>query len=481
MVKKIPISLFHVICIVLIALGLWLRLYKYADFPVGGETRDEYAWTMLGASLLQTGTPISWSFFESYEPIQHIQFGAFTYPIVTPALDHPPIFSLLPGFMHTLVGKSWEEFGSLKVIRLPLVMLGTFNIVLLHFLLLKLTNDRLKHLLALSLYVTVPMWVFGSRLVVAENLLTTWFLLLALSVTNKQINITVANFQSRIKTLLSKILKRKTENFLYIQFWLVLLCAVGVMTKMSGITISLSLFLYGVFSKNKSYTISSVIGGVTGIVCFLIYGAFYDWQIFTSIFFEQSARDIGLATLQNRFFLHPTVVSRILVDGWLIVGLFSVLAVSHKKFSELLFPKIIILAQLLFIVVSVGEQTFHGWYIYGMFPFFAIFLSWWIVEMYRNKDWLSFWIFWIFVLSAVRLLQTHMPLQIDPLFIRIIIGVGGLPFLLNYLLPKVKVAEFISLLLVIFLLVSNVFVIHSFEAQDYWEDDEYFLPKVVVK
>ena len=481
MVDKTVLSkkYFHLLIFLILLIGGWLRLYRYTSFPVGGETRDEYAWTMLGASLLQTARPISWSYFESYTPFRELTFGANTYPIVTPALDHPPIFSLLPGLAHTVAGSSWDTFGSLKVIRLPLIFLAIFNLLLLHFLLLKLTQDKMKHFLGLLFYATVPMWVFGSRLVVAENLMTTWFLLSSIFIIEPIRR--EDTFWMKIKVFIQKFSKKIHQNTQQNYLLIIFVCAVAIMTKISGVALPFAVLIYGILTKKKMLIYTGVIGGILGVGLFILYGVVNDLTLFWSVLTEQSGRDIGLATLQNRFFLHPTVVSRILVDGWLIAGLVSVFAVSHNKFPELLFSKVVVVAQLLFILTSVGEQTFHGWYVYGLFPFFAIFLSWWIVDILHKKDFLQFWLIWIFLLPIFRLLQTHVPIDFHPLIIRVMVGVGGVPLLLHFLFSKTKLAEQSILVLVFSLLIGNVIAIHTFDAQQYWEDDEYFLPKMVVK
>ncbi|HEX9817670.1 MAG TPA: glycosyltransferase family 39 protein, partial [Patescibacteria group bacterium] len=158
-----------------ITVSLFLRWWNYAYFPVGGETADEYAWTMLGASLIQEGAPASWSYFSAYENYRYVE-GIFDAPIVRPALDHPPLFSLLPGAAHS-IKSFWLDSPSLKVIRAPLVILGAVNVGIFWLVCRQIFTKKSWAIVGSILFMTIPSLVFGSRLVVAENLLVTWILL----------------------------------------------------------------------------------------------------------------------------------------------------------------------------------------------------------------------------------------------------------------------------------------------------------------
>jgi len=99
--------------VTILLLGLFLRAYQYAEFPIAGETADEIAWTMQGASLIQEGQPTSWSYFGSYKDFIYRDNGEGKAPWVRPVLDHPPLFGLIPGFFHTLKS-SWDEIPSIN-------------------------------------------------------------------------------------------------------------------------------------------------------------------------------------------------------------------------------------------------------------------------------------------------------------------------------------------------------------------------------
>lgn len=121
------IELFLLSLILLLAFGA--RLIHYDQFPVYGETQDEVAWTWLGSSLLKEGVPSAWSKFSAYEGFEYKRIVGFG-SLVRPFLDHPPLFSLIPGFVH-LATSEWSQIPSVRVIRFPMIFLGTLNVFLL--------------------------------------------------------------------------------------------------------------------------------------------------------------------------------------------------------------------------------------------------------------------------------------------------------------------------------------------------------------
>ena len=146
----------HILIIVgILLVAFVLRAHQYYEFPIAGETADEYAWTYLGSSLIQDGQPSSWSYFGPYQPDYVYQHRENEAPIVRPALDHPPLFSFLPGLAHSL-RSNWIEPASIKVVRAPLIILGTLNVLLLYFVSRKLFSKPYYRLLATAIYATAP-------------------------------------------------------------------------------------------------------------------------------------------------------------------------------------------------------------------------------------------------------------------------------------------------------------------------------------
>ena len=451
----------HWLLLTIVICGFLLRYHSYEKFPILGETKDEYAWSFLGASLLETGEPGSWSHFAAYTSFRTISIGQDQFHLVTPALDHPPLFSLIPGFFHMLRSNQWFDAPSVKAIRFPMIFLGTANIFILYGISSYIFKNKWKSLLAAMLYATIPSVVFGSRLVVAENLLTTWTLL----------GVLLIAFYSRLKK----------GNLL-----IVLLSIVSVLTKFSGVIIPVSFIFFALIQKDKRIFKSGLIGLSLGIGLFCLYGGYYDWQLFTSVFFSQSSRDVGLATLINRFFLHPTIVSHIFLDGWIFSGLITLPLFFYKKFYQkktylMNFIKISVLMQILFIATAVGETTVHGWYAYMLFPFFVLSITSAITSRKEQTMWV-FPIIWLFLLSIFRMAFVYLSINPPVVITRLLIGLGVLPLIIYYQIgDKRRFAQFSILALIVLVILANIVSIWNISDVKYWEDDEYFLPSMVVK
>ncbi len=430
--------------LVILILAFVLRFYHYAQFPIAGETADERAWTMIGASLIQTGKPASWSYFGAYEKFNAVLKNT-SEPIVSPALDHPPLFALIPGLAQTLKA-SWDQLPSIKVIRFPLLLLGTLNVYLLYLVAEKLFNQEKLALVASLIYATAPVFVFASRLVMAENLLITWILL--------SIYLCLTNY------------KRK-------YFFLTIIAVLAVLSKFSGIILPTSVFLYALVIKDKKLIIASLLGLVLGILAFFIYGAIYNWQLFLAIFFSQSNRAIGFFTFYNRFFLHPGVVDKLFTDGWLMLGfLASFFLIAFEKDKKYLFIKILFIINLLFIFASVGQQTFHAWYDYVWYPLFVLAITYLFNFIYQTKN------DWLFALSYLTLLPLFqiffLELKFNPssLITRLILAFSLSPFLIKIFF-KDKWGSKIMKFSLLILLIINLIVIVRFSQIQYWETDSF--------
>lgn len=448
---KVNFRLRHfVFFILLLTLALGLRFKDYYLFPVGGETADEFAWTYLGSSLLQTGQPTSWSYFAPYAPDYIYSDKLAGAPLVRPALDHPPLFSLLPGFAHSLKN-NWESFASLKVIRLPMVFLGTFNVLLVYLVAAGYFRKKTWAYVATMIYATAPIFVFGSRLVVAENLLITWTLL--------------------------ALLVLKQEKWRYRFLALVGIGVLAFLTKVAGLVVPASIAVYGLAAKDKKTFWAGVLGAILGVAAFALYGAFYNFGLMVEIVGSQAGRDLGLATLQNRFFLHPSVVEKTFFDGWAILGLFMIFVSFFRNKRRYLALNIFAALNLVFILLTSGEQTFHGWYDYPLYPLFALAIASGLRLIFKFHSWLALALVWLLLLPLLRMSAIHggWYLGLDNLERRLLALVGVIPFafeLLGLDAKKVKISAWVLLLLIFGF---NIYTILVFNQVNYWEEFQFFL------
>jgi len=438
--------------ILIILLAFFLRFFNYSYFPIGGETADESAWAFLGASIIEEGQPTSWSYFKPYSDNNYIyQSREGLAPFVRPALDHPPLFSLLPGFAHSLKN-NWDSFPSIKLIRFPMIFLGTINVALLFILADKYFKKKRWVYLTGLIYATAPSFVFSSRLVVAENLLVTW-------------------------TLLALILLRP-EKWKFRYVLLLLVGALAVLTKVSGIVIPISIFAYGLAIKDKKAIMAGVWGLIAGILLFALWGAFFNWQLFVDIMMGQSARDIGLATLHHRFFLHPGIIEKIFFDGWIIFGLIASFISLYKNKKTFLALNTFIIFNLLFILATSGENTYHGWYDYMLYPLFVAAIVDNLKRIFKKDNYKIFGLMWIMLLPLFRVASVHggWSEQVSSLGFRVVMVLGFVPYGLSLIAPKVSKKHINIFMWILFgiLILTNIYVITVFTQENYWEMDSGF-------
>lgn len=447
-----------VIFFLILVLAFLLRFNRYAEFPIVGETADEFAWTLLGASLIQTGTPTSWSLFDVYEDYWITEEESFDigtgqqYPLVSPVFDHPPLFALLPGLAQTVRGQNWIEPASAKVMRLPLLFLGTLNVALLYFVAQRLFQDKRIVYFSVLIYTTAPLFVFSSRLVLAENLLTTLILM----------------------TLWVMLAVPSSRKLMII---IGMLSAVAVLTKLAGIVIPATIVLYGITQKNPVWK-AGLVGAIVGGILFAAYGAFYDWQLFVEVFSTQANRGFGFLTLHNRLFVHPAVVTKLFVDGWLITGVLALFLMLYDAPKKFLLTSLFCISNLLFILFFVDEQTHYSWYDFPIYPLLALAMGYVILKILTEKRYLLFSVIWLLLLPIFRygFILTNIyyqALEISSWIGRSFVTLGLLPWTLYQFWPKKAWSEKTVLLLLSSIIIINIVTVFAFKQDLYWATDEY--------
>jgi len=444
---------FLILLSITLILGGLLRFYRYFEFPIFGETADEWAWTWLGASLWQTGQPISWSYFKEYQEKYIYEVLPSGAPLVTPDLDQPPFFGLLAGVTHAL-SSPWRAQPSSKVIRLPLVVLGCLNLSLLTVVAYRLLEkDKKLTLLAAILYATLPVVVFSSRLVVAENFLITLELIMLLLLASSSLSVGKKNL------------------------FLILVSILAVMSKVSGIIVPLTVLLNGLLKKDKQEIKVGALGVCLGFLLLLFYASFFNFNLFVAVQLSQGGRELGLSTLINRFFIHPTLVRDLFVDGWLIFGLFGFFSLVYNWKEQLRFQPAILagLLTLAFIVFASGERTYHGWYYYPVLPILVLAIVFVWQKMLKTKNTLLFILNWLLLLPALRLPLVYLlaSTQLNPFLVRSLSLLAFLPLAsqalgLNNLTKKLMIMGLVLLIL------ANIVTVLTVNQTQYWLDNSYF-------
>jgi hypothetical protein len=380
MIKWLRAKNWWALFIGLALLGSFLRVWKYWEFPIAGETQDEAAWTMLGSSLLQTGRPASWSYFSGYETLALIERGEDKFRLVQPALDHPPLFSLFPGAAQTAAGGDWQELPSIKLVRFPVVILAIFNLGLFARWIYRVSVDRLStvgKLAALGIFATAPSNVWLSRLIVSENLIVTAILLLLIA----------------------------AERWGKLDRWLAAAALLMLpLTKISGLAVSAAaVWSEALLERDRwRWTLFAALGGLALLV---LYVSAIDLPLFLTVQAQQAARETGWLTLFSSQLWAPTMIDKVTGDVWETLGFiaaFAWLLVPTKDKNDRRLGYVF-LAQLAFILLSVGEHTFHGWYRIVLLPIFAYALGFWIDRVWQNRSSVGLALGWILALPVIRL------------------------------------------------------------------------------
>ncbi len=441
----------------ILILGFGLRYYHYGQFPIAGETLDEYAWSTLGASLIEQRQPASWSAFDAY--CSQNQSGYFYqgWPVVIPALDHPPFFALLPGLLHSIT-TDWWQMPSIIAIRFPMTLLATLNLLLFCLVSRRYLTSSWSHLAGL-VYALSPLVVFSSRLVLAENLLQTWLLSFLLIIGSTWI-----------------------KKLPWILTWL---AGLAVLTKTAGLVLPLAVLSWYVWQRQFKPAAYLAGGFCLGLLIWLIYGLAIDASLFWAIQTSQGSRNIGLTTLINRWFLHPTLVRNFYFDGWWYLGwvglLTQVVTLVKNRLSPLNQLLTLSLAFLvwhtLFMMLSVGERTFHGWYDFTILPI----IIWWAIILiqtaWQNKLHLIWWLIWLLLLPSLRwAISFYQPLaEVPAMLLRGLILIGLSPYLVAKLTKSDKLAQWCGLLLLVLILTANVLTIINMNDRVYSEFDRFYL------
>jgi 4-amino-4-deoxy-L-arabinose transferase-like glycosyltransferase len=291
-------------CALITLLGAVFRLYHYDTVPHHLWTADEYAFAWSGMSLLRDHVPTGWSWLKVYGSVPRVEWQGDFYKLVTPWLDHPPLFSLLPGAA-ALAGGAVHFFDcTLSVIRIPSLLLGIASLPLLYVLSLRIGGTTMA-MIATLIYAVNPNTVFLSRLAVAENLIVVLSLLVML-----------------LYVLYSETSK---SRYLYIA---AVLAGLACLAKVTGIylvgTLCALSLLHG---RWREFLNVALIGAVIFSI-YPIYGWYYDFDLFVRVVTGHAGRFnfADLPRVTRMFYSHgdhPLPFDPVFLFGWLVFVVYA--------------------------------------------------------------------------------------------------------------------------------------------------------------
>lgn len=374
-----------------------LRAHNYERVPTPNHL-DEQLYALSGINLIETGVPVSWSTLD-YPESAEVFSGKISYKggdpsayvtLYKPWLDEPPLFSLIVGEAAHLFGADRTGFIPSSYIRFPVIFISALTSVFVFLIGRKVGGFRLG-ILAMLIYGTEPIMVFGSRSAMPENLIA--FL-----------------FSATIFLLLKY---REKKKFVYI-FAIPIFSGIAGLAKPTGYFI-LPLALFVVFAEIYNEKVRSwskifktigylIIATLPFLGAYLWYGNHFDPEIFKRILSIQGYRPAGFNSLAW-FFITPSYDISILRSSWYVFCLISaVLFIFTKKEKPAKLLSLSFLYWLAVIMLSSGENDLLSWYRFPVFPLLAIFGAWGIGYLYKRADFFASFIVSGFLLGGRMLL-----------------------------------------------------------------------------
>lgn len=366
-----------------------LRAHNYERTPTSNHLDEMlYAWS--GLYLIETGVPVSWSTLD-YPKRAEVYKGKINYKgglpetsvtLYRPWLDEPPLFSLIVGFFAHQYNAVRTDFIPSSYIRMPVVFFAAVTSIFI-FLVARLVSGYWMGILSMLIYGTVPIIVFASRTALPENLIALIYIITAY--------------------LLLRFIKNPQFRFILPLPFLVGIAGLSKPTGFFLIFICLLVVFKKVFDtqgfkaafKRCLYLITFTI---PFIASFVLYGLFYDPEVFWTITNIQSFRPVGFKSLAF-FFVSPAYRTEILVDSWYVFCLLSaVYFIFSPKEGLKRMISIFFVFWVAVVMLTGGEGDLLPWYRFPSFPFLAILGAWGIKLLVEKAN-----IFTSFLAAGVML------------------------------------------------------------------------------
>lgn len=403
--------------IALIIAAAAVRLWKMEYFPLQSDG-DELAYVFAGQSLVELGVPVSWSSFitpgriilDPYligDPNFHAED---TFTFVQPWFDHPPLLPWIEGFWVRLWGYNFPSIPPSIIIRIPIWLFSIVTLILVY----KITEhlfDTKAGILALVLYGFSPGIVFGTRMVMGENLYIP-IMLLSLFLLMKQRSLILP----------------------------IILNTLAGLSKITGLfSIPLTMVWLIVNRKYKDAAFVGISSMAIFMGLMLAYGKSIDLTSFLATINSQGFRLVGWSNPAYilsipGFYKIPILDMSYYLIMVLGFGYFLTANLQNKHSRFLLVSTI---GAWLLIWLSSGEQQSCGWYKLPLFTFLAM-AGGQLISLSKQTGFVSL-LFIITLISNLGLVRypTH-PLPEANVLRLVIVVLMGLPLLVELLSIKLK-------------------------------------------
>jgi 4-amino-4-deoxy-L-arabinose transferase-like glycosyltransferase len=389
-------SLKILIFFVIVFLSFLLRKRDYAQIPIPGQSVDEYSYSWVGLSLIETGMPIGISGIPGYSnqaskyinPDRLYQtLSSEPLNINYPWMDHPPLLGLITGgYAYTQGARVFEDTTAL-FIRRPIILISTLSVALL-MIYCWLNTGFLSAIVGGLVYGTAPLIVLSGRMIQAENAIIPMFLLTMI--------------------FISQYLKTKKD------YWLILSAitsGVATLFKLTGVVCYLFVFLtllnhYHRFNKQfftDFFYYLLIALPITSL--FLIYGSVYGLKNFFNIFLSNSHRFYGIGPSaifdlirQQRLTQHKFLPEIWIIFPWIIT--FVYFFKKHKD-HKIIIPLIALISYLT-VYLFFGSQP-YGWYTFVFWPILSIIFSYFFIASLKKAQH-----FFLLILSLITIFGANL-------------------------------------------------------------------------
>lgn len=400
----------------IVFLGFILRSHDLNTWPRKGATFDEYAWTWQGISLIQNKVPTSWSYHPQYKNKEQIIYQQTNFIMVTPYLEHPPVFGLVAGSYALLNGVKDIYHVDIDKIRGLAIILGLFSIISVFLLTNELYGKKIA-LLSSFLYTIVPTVAIGSRIVQNENFfIPVWLLSLFLIV---------------------RFIKTKKDIY---RNSAAILCGLLALAKVPWLTAAFSIVIILIYFKKYKDSFKFLAIVIPLFSLFFVYGFYFDKDVFLALWGLQLNRyDLGFSSIYA-LLQKPYLADRFYLDGWIYWGWFSFVILLAKNIKKHIFIIAATLAYFFVFLIAIPDEPGHGWYRYPFYPFLVISIALFIKE-YFAKNWVLTFLFLVFVGSSLLELTWVYKFGFSFMFFRLIVLSWGLILIPQFLPIKLAVKQ----------------------------------------
>lgn len=372
------------ICVLILALAAAVRSQNLA--ALHPFEADERLWLLVGTSLIQTGIPASWTiYWEKYDNMAILPLGGQEHVVVTPFLDHPPLFGLGLGLWANLTGNNTTAPFNWAILRMPMIFISLASLFMTALLLRRLFDTSFA-ITTLTAFAFFPTHIIASRFIVAENMIAALLMtaLYAFSVID-------TSQQGRRAAL------RYAAASIY------LICGSAALLKLSGLAIPASLCFLALLRKKWKLAAGIAFSAAISLALLALWGAYYDWSIFIDVLGGHTGRPQSFWHFWS-ILTHLDLGYFPLPDPSLIVGFIGMLALLGNPTIQwgrrvYIFAPLFVFS-LLFLFIAPIEQ--YGWYKYSLFPLLAVGVGYVLTELIRGR-----YIYYTLLLPWLAVLLEH--------------------------------------------------------------------------